>query len=155
MISSTPLPVRSPVATRTPPWKVFPYGANCDNTTPLFSSSTVTNSGVFGLLPGPRTITLGETGTTLPLVPNSRPPLKPGPPFGGGQTFSIELVSIVTAPVCAKALPFRIVAVVLRVMLASARIFPSNEVLVPSVAEVPTCQNTPSSEPPFEPKLIT
>ena len=47
------------------------------------------------------------------------------------------------------------VAVVLRVMLASARIFPSNAVLVPRVAELPTCQNTPSSEPPLEPKLIT
>ena len=41
----------------------------------------------------------------------------------------------VTAAVCAKALPFRMVAVVLRVMLASARIFPSNEVPVSSVAE--------------------
>ena len=54
-----------------------------------------------------------------------------------------------------KALPFRMVAVVLRVMLASARIFPSNAVPVPSVAELPTCQNTPSSEPPLEPRLIT
>ena len=67
----------------------------------------------------------------------------------------MTLVSIVTAPVCAKALPFRMVAVVLRVMLVSARIFPSNEVLVPSVAELPTSQNTPSSAPPCEPKLIT
>jgi len=65
------------------------------------------------------------------------------------------LVSSVTAPVCAKALPFRMVAAVVRVMLSKARIFPSNEVLVPSVAELPTCQNTPRSEPPLEPKLIT
>ena len=54
-----------------------------------------------------------------------------------------------------KALPFRIVAVVFRLMVAKARMFPSNAVLVPIVAELPTCQNTPSSAPPLEPKLIT
>jgi len=33
-------------------------------------------------------------------------------------------------------------APVFRVMLARARMFPSNAVRVPSVAELPTCQNT-------------
>ena len=81
------------------------------------------------------------TGTTLPPPSNSRLPLKPGPPRG--QILLMTLVSIVTAPICARALPFRICAAVLRVMLSSARIFPWNKVLVPSVAELPTCQNKP------------
>jgi protein-disulfide isomerase len=51
------------------------------------------------------------------------------------------LESIVTAPFCARALP-ETVAPVVRVTLASARIFPVNEVVVPSVAELPICQKT-------------
>jgi len=51
------------------------------------------------------------------------------------------LESIVTAPVEANALP-EIVAPVVRVMLALAKIFPTNVVPTPSVAELPTCQNT-------------
>ena len=52
------------------------------------------------------------------------------------------LVSNVTAPVCAKASPHFILALVLRVMLVSARMSPMNDVLVPSVAELPTLKNT-------------
>jgi hypothetical protein len=55
------------------------------------------------------------------------------------------LWSIVTAPVLAKALPQPIVAPVVSVMLVLARIFPSNEVPVPRVAETGTFQNTPAS----------
>jgi len=51
------------------------------------------------------------------------------------------LVSSVTAPVCARSLP-AMVAPVLRVMLVSAKIFPTKAVVVPSVAELPTCQKT-------------
>src|ERR1035438_2184477 len=51
------------------------------------------------------------------------------------------LSSIVTAPFCAKALPQAIFAPVVKVMLVSARIFPEKSVPVPSVAELPTCQN--------------
>ncbi len=40
-------------------------------------------------------------------------------------------------------------APVVMVMLSSARIFPANAVPVPSVAELPTCQNTLQSEPPL------
>ncbi len=47
----------------------------------------------------------------------------------------------VTAPFCANALPQVMLAPVFRVMLVSASIFPSNAVLVPRVAELPTCQN--------------
>ena len=61
------------------------------------------------------------------------------------------LVSIVTAPLSAMALPQRIVALVFKVMLWSARIFPANVVLVPRVAELPTSQYTPL----FPPPLIT
>jgi hypothetical protein len=49
------------------------------------------------------------------------------------------LVSRVTAPVCAKALPCT-VAPVVRVLLVRARILPVKAVPVPSVAELPTCQ---------------
>lgn len=58
------------------------------------------------------------------------------------------LVSSVTAPFSAKARPVRLAPVV-TVMLASARIFPENDVPVPSVAELPTCQNTLHVAPPL------
>jgi len=38
---------------------------------------------------------------------------------------------------------------VLRVMLVRARIFPAKSVVVPRVAEVPTCQKTLAPFPPF------
>ena len=53
----------------------------------------------------------------------------------------IELASIVTAPFCARARPDT-PALVFSVMLASASTLPTNVVPVPSVAELPTCQNT-------------
>ena len=52
----------------------------------------------------------GPIGTILPLLSYSRPPLKPRPLLGAGQTFAIVLLSMVTTAVCAKALPFSIVA---------------------------------------------
>jgi hypothetical protein len=54
---------------------------------------------------------------------------------------------MVTAPVFAKALPQPIVAPVFSVMLASARMFPSNVVVVSMVAELPTFQNSPAPGP--------
>ena len=45
--------------------------------------------------------------------------------------------------------PHRILAVVFRVMLWSARMFPANVVLVPSVAELPTSQYTALLGPPL------
>src|SRR4051794_37120651 len=51
------------------------------------------------------------------------------------------LVSRVTAPLRASVLPF-VLAPVVSVMLMSARMSPTNEVPVPSVAELPTCQKT-------------
>ena len=63
-----------------------------------------------------------------------------GQAAAGGHTATL-LVSIVTAPFRAKALPDTL-APVFRVMLVSARIFPANAVPVPRVAELPTCQNT-------------
>ena len=52
------------------------------------------------------------------------------------------LVSNVTAPVRAQAAPQMMLAPVFSVMLAWARMSPANEVAVPSVAELPTRQNT-------------
>jgi hypothetical protein len=57
------------------------------------------------------------------------------------HTLEMRLVSIVTAPFLANALP-SMSAPVFRVMLVSARILPANAVSVPRVAELPTCQNT-------------
>ena len=54
----------------------------------------------------------------------------------------IVLVSNVTAPVFAQAAPQVIFAAVSSVMLVCARMSPVNDVPVPSVAELPTCQNT-------------
>ena len=62
-------------------------------------------------------------------------------PAGREPNALTELVSSVTAPLIAKALPVVILAPVVRVMLVLARIFPSNAVAVPRVAELPTCQN--------------
>jgi hypothetical protein len=56
------------------------------------------------------------------------------------------LESSVTAPFRAKARPVT-VAPVVSVMLVSATIFPAKEVVVPSVAELPTCQWTLHAEP--------
>jgi hypothetical protein len=66
----------------------------------------------------------------------------------------IVLLSNVTAPVCAKAEPQLIVAPVFKVMLSSARMFPTNSLSVPSVAEVPTCQNTLLSSAPLISKML-
>ena len=53
------------------------------------------------------------------------------------------LLCKVTEPLRAKILPQSSVAPVGIVMLVSATIFPSKSVLVPRVAELPTCQNKP------------
>jgi len=59
-------------------------------------------------------------------------------PYGQAGTLTM-LVSKVTAPFRASALPFK-VAPVVNVMSVSARMLPLNVELVPSVAELPTCQ---------------
>jgi hypothetical protein len=61
----------------------------------------------------------------------------------------MSLVSIVTAPFRARALPGAMLAPVWRVMSVSARILPAKVVLVPRVAELPICQNTLHPEPPL------
>jgi hypothetical protein len=57
-------------------------------------------------------------------------------------------VSIVTAPLRAKARPDTLAPVV-REMLVRARMLPTNTVPVPMTAELPTCQNTLQSTPPL------
>jgi hypothetical protein len=66
------------------------------------------------------------------------------------NTGVMVLSSSDTAPVRARALPSRL-APVFMVMLASARMFPLSEVVVSTVAELPTCQNRlqPGPEPPL------
>ena len=70
---------------------------------------------------------------------------------GGAVLQSVEmtLVSIVTAACIAIALPHTMLAPVVKVMLWSARMLPWNAVVVPSVAELPTNQNTLSDCPPL------
>jgi len=58
-----------------------------------------------------------------------------------GQGTETPLPSSVTAPFRAKALP-DMFAPVFKVMLVSARMSPANVVVVPRVADEPTCQNT-------------
>ena len=58
------------------------------------------------------------------------------------------LVSMVTAPVLARTRPVT-VALVVSVIDVDARIEPLNWVVVPSVAELPTCQNTLHACAPF------
>jgi len=78
----------------------------------------------------------------------------PGVPLGAGVSggalaqpwMETLLVSIVTSPFRARALPDTL-APFCRAMLVSARIFPTNLVVVPRVAELPTCQNTLQPEP--------
>jgi hypothetical protein len=71
---------------------------------------------------------LSVGGTGLPVVPPH-------------AVMSTVLVSSVTEPFCARSLPWT-VAPVMRVMLVSAKTFPTKLVVVPSVAELPTCQKT-------------
>jgi hypothetical protein len=71
---------------------------------------------------------LSVGGTGVPVVP----------PHAEMETV---LESIVTEPFCARSLPST-VAPVTRVMLVSAKTFPTKLVVVPSVAELPTCQKT-------------
>ncbi len=52
----------------------------------------------------------------------------------------IRFVSRITAPIRARAWPSRIVAPVVSVILVNATMLPVNAVLVPRVAELPTCQ---------------
>src|ERR1035441_5386046 len=74
-------------------------------------------------------------------------PSKPRVPGSGTvdvllQPPPMTLLFSVTAPLIAKALPQPMLAPLFRVMLVSARIFPWNDVVVPRVAELPTCQYT-------------
>jgi hypothetical protein len=76
-------------------------------------------------------------------------PVTVGVGEGAGLHAALEtglLVSIVTAPFRARALP-GMLALVFSVMLVRARMFPANAVSVPSVAELPTCQNTLQLDP--------
>jgi hypothetical protein len=80
----------------------------------------------------------------------------PGVPLGAGVSggalaqpwMETLLVSIVTSPFRARALPDTL-APFCRAMLVSARIFPTNWVVVPRVAELPTCQNMLQAVPPL------
>src|ERR1700726_2121842 len=70
------------------------------------------------------------------------PSTPPTPPAPMRSHNVIVLVSSVTAPVPAQAAPQVILEPVFSVMLACARMSPANDVVVPSVAELPILQNT-------------
>jgi hypothetical protein len=78
-------------------------------------------------------------------LPKSVRPLSKAP--APTQLSEMVLVSIVTAPVSAKALPHKILALVFMVMLWSARMLPAKVVLVPRVAELPPPLITLTVEP--------
>ena len=78
-----------------------------------------------------------------------------GPPPPSTQAaLETLLVSMVTAPFRARTLPGEVLAPVVSVMLVRARMFPLNRVPVPSVAELPTCQNTLQLDPMFVMRTI-
>jgi len=94
---------------------------------------------------GGRGVTIGPPPG--PIV-TSRPPLKPSLPARMPvQTPDRLFICNVTAPVLARALPQRSVALVFMLMLVSARMFPMNVVFTSMVAELPTFQYTPAPEP--------
>src|SRR4029450_3859753 len=70
----------------------------------------------------------------------------------GAPTAAVQrvtaLLSSVTVPVCARRRPLTL-APVCRVMLVSARMFPTKVVVVPRVAELPTCQKALHAWPPL------
>ena len=71
----------------------------------------------------------------------------PPPPPPEHLPVVMALVSSITAPVCAKARPFK-VAPVFNVMLVRARIFPMNEVVVPRVPDETSLHHTLHGSPP-------
>jgi hypothetical protein len=76
--------------------------------------------------------------------------LSVGGVFGATAHTEMETMfeSMVTAPFCARALPDK-VALVVKVMLARARILPTKLVPVPMVAELPTCHETLHADAPL------
>src|ERR1700690_2922612 len=105
-------------------------------------------------MPTPSSEAVRGSGTR----PTALPPLKPAVPksvrplplLKALQLLEMVLVSIVTAPVNANALPHRIVALLSRVMLSAARIFPANDVLAPRVAD-PLCATGPTPSNQYTP----
>jgi hypothetical protein len=71
-----------------------------------------------------------------------------GVPAAVHPTNEMLFVSSVTAPFLASARPMMF-APVFKVMLVSATRLPMNDVVVPSVAELPICQATPHGLPPL------
>jgi hypothetical protein len=100
----------------------------------------------FGLTPaGPLEPVALVPGADLPVVPPPPvvvlpPVVVPPPPLGVAHVaIVIVLVSSVTAPLRASALPWSVAAVVI-VIDVRAMMLPTNVLPVPIVAELPTCQ---------------
>jgi hypothetical protein len=102
-------------------------------------------------VPGSGTEVVGSGVTTVPPLSEfvtERPPLKPVlPERMPEQVVPIVFICSDTCPVLARTLPQSSVAPVFMLMLASARIFPSNALYVPMVAELPTFQKIPAPGP--------
>ena len=91
-----------------------------------------------------------ESVGMAPATTGGTPLPGPGRPVPAKPVHAEEstLPAAVTAPLRAKVLPDTL-APVFEVTLASARMFPANVVVVPSVAELPTCHDTLQFEPPI------
>jgi hypothetical protein len=102
-----------------------------------------------GVLTGGKGVGVPPPGGTVkpPPKPALVPPVPVLPPSRLVQPIEKVLVSMVTAPVWAKARPHWSVAPVSSVMLVNARRVPSNDVVVSSVAELPTFQYRPAPAP--------
>ena len=102
-------------------------------------------NGTSGGLLQPVKLAPGVTDDAVPPLP---PPLPPPPVFGVRHPAPVMvLLSRVTPPVCARARPSR-AAPVCSWMLVLARIFPSNTVPIPSVAELTSRHHTLQGSPP-------
>jgi hypothetical protein len=96
--------------------------------------------GEMGVFVGETGVLVGETGVAVTM--------------GGARQIEpvMVLASNVTAPVCARARPFRL-APVCRVMDVDARIFPMNEVPVPIVPDETSLHHTLHGSPPITEEL--
>jgi hypothetical protein len=138
-------------AVTTPPQVLTTFGVEA-STTPVGRLSTSAE-----VRPAAVALALFKVSVSLEFPPalivaglNALPTVGGTVGAGGGahEENDTWLVSMVTAPLRARTLPATVVSVS-RLMLVNARIFPTNVVLVPKVAELPTCQKSLQTCPPL------
>jgi len=120
-----------------------------DTVIPLGNASTSADFSVAAALSGLLRVSVSVEVPPALIVEGLKDLLSVGgtAPAAAHDVIATVLESSVTAPVRAKALPDKLVSVV-RVTLVWAKMLPVKVLLVPRVAELPTCQNTLHGWPP-------